>query len=430
MRVEIWEILLSLFNTITSFITAEYFFATFADKKNRRHLVSCAAFVVFFLTLLFVQNKSLNMAILILCTLAITLNFHMRFYNKVLFTVIAIALNFVAEIIAGFLIMNVFVIGFESAEQGIYMAFGILMSKLLVFIVYTIIRIAKNKTLFGNFRKSWVSIYILPAATMLVAYILYRSMGFYENNTSLKNISLISLILLIISNMLIIKLINDIHDSIVSESRLVMAEELVKQQEKQYRLLVENNETVIKLRHDYKNFLLGILSEINRGEYERTKKRLSDELHTFEELSKTAICGDSVLDTVLNYKKTDAQAKHIRMNCDCRNVHDIGISGVDLSVLLGNALDNAIEASQNLPDERDRVIDVSICRKGRQMIISIKNNVTDDKNAASLQTEKGRMHGYGIVNMKSIAAKYHGSVTFTCENNVFTTVILLSSDDE
>lgn len=424
----IWEVSISLFNTITSFAVAEYFFSMFADKKKRNWIATGIAFLVFFLTPMLVSVPFLNMALLIACTFVIAYNYNLKFYNKILFTFLLIVLNVIIEVITAILITNVFSVTPETAESGIFYAFGALVSKFLIIVFCYILGTVKTKTLFGKFRKNWVSFYILPVSTFFVTYALYRSMHYYQDNDFLKNLSLLGLITLIISNLLILKMVNNIHNSIVSENRLLMAEELIKQQEKQYELLFENNDKVLKMRHDYKNFVIGLLSEINTKEYDKLSVRLNDELATLDSISSTAICGDSVIDTVVNYKKADAASRGITLNFEYRNVHNINISGIDISLLLGNAIDNAIEATEKIAEEAKRIVDIYLYNKGSQVMIKVINPVTENKSVDKLQTEKGQMHGYGIVNMKSIAAKYNGTVTFLCEDKVFTTVILLSNE--
>ena len=77
----------------------------------------------------------------------------------------------------------------------------------------------KGGTLHGHFRKKWLSIYILPITTYLTVYVIYRSMQYYQNQVLLTNLTLVSLIMLIISNMLIVKLMNDFHNEVVNENK-------------------------------------------------------------------------------------------------------------------------------------------------------------------------------------------------------------------
>ena len=290
------------------------------------------------------------MAILIVCIFILSFNYRMKVYNKILFTLVFIALNVVSEEVAFLTLMNVFSLGFESAESGVFSAFGAILSKFFFFIIAYIIGSAKNQSLMGKFRKRWLGLYVLPIGTFFLTYALYQSMHYCDNNVFIKDLSLISTIMLIISNMLIFKLVNDIHDSIVNENKLALAEELIKQQEKQYRLLFENNETVIKLRHDYKNFIIGMISELNANDFDRMKRRLNDELDMLNEISKNGICGNSVIDTIISYKKAEAEAKNISVNFEYRNIQNIHVSGIDISILLGNAIDNAIEALEQITD--------------------------------------------------------------------------------
>ena len=103
---------------------------------------------------------------------------------------------------------------------------------------------------------------------------------------------------------------------------------------------------------------------------------------------------------------------------------------MDLSIVLGNAIDNAIEATLNIPDETKRVIQVYIYNTERQLMIYVKNNVVENVSISSIEEttkEDKLLHGYGILNMRQIAQKYNGAVTFKCENNVFNTAIILTN---
>ena len=117
------SILIALFNAASSIIAADFFFSAFADKlvgkKAKKRIVSFFAFFIFFFAPLLISNSTVNMGVLIVCTYLITLNYDMRFYNKLLLTALCIAFNVAAEISAGFLIMTSFSIDFNEAKTGI-----------------------------------------------------------------------------------------------------------------------------------------------------------------------------------------------------------------------------------------------------------------------------------------------------------------------
>ena len=296
------SILIALFNAASSIIAADFFFSAFADKlvgkKAKKRIVSFFAFFIFFFAPLLISNSAVNMGVLIVCTYLITLNYDMRFYNKLLLAALCIAFNVAAEISAGFLIMTFFSIDFNEAKTGIYRTFGVLLSKLLVFTFFILIRAIKGGTLHGHFRKKWLSIYILPITTYLTVYVIYRSMQYYQNQVFLTNLTLASLIMLIISNMLIVKLMNDFHNEVVNENKLILAEKMIEQQQKQYQMMFEENEVIHKLRHDQKNFIIGLLSQIQNKDYDESKISITTYSYrntSFSSTECTARTGHSLL---------------------------------------------------------------------------------------------------------------------------------------
>ena len=423
------SILIALFNAASSIIAADFFFSAFADKlvgkKAKKRIVS---FFIFFFAPLLISNSAVNMGVLIVCTYLITLNYDMRFYNKLLLTALCIAFNVAAEISAGFLIMTSFSIDFNEAKTGIYRTFGVLLSKLLVFTFFILIRAIKGGTLHGHFRKKWLSIYILPITTYLTVYVIYRSMQYYQNQVFLTNLTLASLIMLIISNMLIVKLMNDFHNEVVNENKLILAEKMIEQQQKQYQMMFEENEVIHKLRHDQKNFIIGLLSQIQNKDYDEMVKQLNAQLQELQAGSGQNICGNSVIDTIINYKISEAKKKNIKIDFHYKGLHNIQISGIDLAILLGNALDNAIEATEKIEETEKRIVELYIYLKGNQLVVIIENNVIQNVDVEHLQTEKTGNHGYGVVNMKSVVNKYAGSLSFFCEDKVFKTVIVLETE--
>ena len=426
------SILIALFNAASSIIAADFFFSAFADKlvgkKAKKRIVSFFAFFIFFFAPLLISNSAVNMGVLIVCTYLITLNYDMRFYNKLLLTALCIAFNVAAEISAGFLIMTSFSIDFNEAKTGIYRTFGVLLSKLLVFTFFILIRAIKGGILHGHFRKKWLSIYILPITTYLTVYVIYRSMQYYQNQVFLTNLTLASLIMLIISNMLIVKLMNDFHNEVVNENKLILAEKMIEQQQKQYQMMFEENEVIHKIRHDQKNFIIGLLSQIQNKDYDEMVKQLNAQLQELQAGSGQNICGNSVIDTIINYKISEAKKKNIKIDFHYKGLHNIQISGIDLAILLGNALDNAIEATEKIEETEKRTVELYIYLKGNQLVVIIENNVIQNVDVDHLQTEKTGNHGYGVVNMKSVVNKYAGSLSFFCEDKVFKTVIVLETE--
>ncbi len=417
----------SLFNTISSYLIASYFFSAFAPKRNGGKVATILALLVFFASQMIFGINAINLFVLILCTFVFSYGYSLKFYNKVLLSIMIITLSSLAEVIVSILSKSLFGPMWTS---GILNTMGAVFSKLIAMLLCVLVGAFKNKTLIGKFRKKWLSLYLLPISTATVCYCLNMVSFHFKPGDTFEAFSVVGLTLLVMSNMLIFSIVNSMHESVVNENKLSVANELIKRQEAQYDLLFSGNEEIKKLRHDHKNFIIGLLTMLSKGGGQNTDAviaRLEEELRHLEEISSYAICGNSVIDTVINYKRNEASEKKIEIAVEYRNVHDTDISGIDLSILLGNALDNAIEAASEVYD-RERKINISLIGKGNQFVISISNPTYENKDITNLKTSKGNMHGYGIVNMQKIAEKYNGEVIFSCEDEVFTTTVVLTNE--
>ena len=424
----------NIFNTIITFFSANYFFSSFEEKKKHViiNVLSIISFIAFFISLSYVESKIVNMIIMISCMFTITLKYKFKLYNKFLFTVLFVVISALAELIAGLFIMIIFSLDSVSAESGVYYSLGVMLSKFLALIFFFVIRSFKHRLLSGKFKKNWIVIYMLPLSTILIIFVEYFSMIYYPDNDTLKTTALISMIFLIFSNMLIFKIADGIIESLINENKIHVAEEIIKQQTEQYNFLLKNNEDILKLKHDYKNFIIGILAEIKSENYSNIENRLTEQANVLDKFSGDSISGNSIVDTVLRYKTSFAKSKNIDVIVTYKNLQNIYISGIDMSILLGNALDNAIEAVELVEDTDLKRIEVFVYIKNSQIYIIVKNPVKTNINVEHLQTTKKNNfgHGYGILNMRSIVQKYEGSVTFDCEGNVFSTLIVLNNTSE
>ncbi len=420
------DVFVAFFNAVTSIMTAEYLYSIFSKKNENNKWLIPVCFVLFFLSPLVFGRTVVNSVILILIPVAVAFKYSLKIYNKALFAILFVATSSVSEIVTQIVLSFAFDAETQSViyESKVYFVTGVVLSKILCFVIYFVIGAFKNKVLVGKFSVKWLPLYSLPIATLVMCYAIYNSTLMRGHNDWIVYLSLVGMLLLGLSNFLIFKLVNNIHLQVVNEQKLEMAEELVKQQEKQYLLIFENNEKMAKQRHDYKNFILGLASQINHGEYEKVKERLDAEMQALSNTSGN-VTGNSVVDTLLGYKIGEAKAMGVTVTFECRNISSINISGVDLAVLLGNAIDNAVEAASVLGDSDKKTVDVIAVVTNGRLNITVSNNVKENIDVSNLKTSKEdtSLHGYGIINMKAVAEKYNGEVAFECCDKVFKTII-------
>lgn len=179
-------------------------------------------------------------------------------------------------------------------------------------------------------------------------------------------------------------------------------------------------------RHDYHNHMQTLKAYMIMNQYEEIEhylNQLEDDLDTVDTVLKT---GNVMVDAILNSKLTLIQERNIKVDATAVVPGDITISGIDLSVLIGNLLDNAMEACMQLPEE-DRFIRVYIDIIKKQLYISITNSTVGKvkKSGERFLTSKEGNHGFGLLRIDSIVEKHGGFINRQSESGVFATEVML-----
>ena len=181
------------------------------------------------------------------------------------------------------------------------------------------------------------------------------------------------------------------------------------------------------IRHDMRNHLAVLESLHERGENEAFENYLAEARERIGSDSGIA-SGDPVTDVILTEKQSEAAKRGITFDCDFHYPADFSGGALDMSIILNNALNNAIEAAEKCP-ENARNIAISSMRKKNAFVITITNSCTGaDLSGGELPatTKADREnHGFGLVNIKNTAEKYGGGVEISCKDGVFTLTVML-----
>ncbi len=187
---------------------------------------------------------------------------------------------------------------------------------------------------------------------------------------------------------------------------------------------VENMYTKMRgWRHDYRHHIQTMKVHAAHGEYEEIDRyldMLDDDLTNVETVIRT---GNRMADAILNSKLSMAAQKQIQVKAEARIPVNLTISEVDLCIVIGNLLDNAMDACVELPVE-ERLIRIYMEMKGNYLYLSLLNTA-GGKKKSSFTTTKGEGHGLGLSRIDAIVKKYGGYVKRASEDNAFSTEVLL-----
>lgn len=179
-------------------------------------------------------------------------------------------------------------------------------------------------------------------------------------------------------------------------------------------------------RHDYHNHIQALLALV--GDDDRTREylwKLNKDLTEVDSVVKT---GNVTVDAILNSKLTLIKSKDIPVDAVAKVPDDLKISEIDLCAIIGNLLDNAIEAVLPLPPE-ERFIRIYIGMMKAQLYISVTNSTASEprKIGGKYLSTKGEGRGVGLMRVDSIARRNGGTVNRQNESGVFATEVLLNN---
>lgn len=179
-------------------------------------------------------------------------------------------------------------------------------------------------------------------------------------------------------------------------------------------------------RHDYHNHIQTLKAYMTMAQYEEAAKyldRLEEDLANVDMVLRT---GNVMADAILNSKLTLMQERNIEVDATVKVPGNLPISDIDLSVLIGNLMDNAMEACTKVP-EKDRFIHIYIDVMKQQLYISVTNSMLGmaKKKGNRFVSEKEGNHGFGLLRIDDIVAKHGGYLNRQSENGVFATEIML-----
>ena len=194
----------------------------------------------------------------------------------------------------------------------------------------------------------------------------------------------------------------------------------------QLEVIMESRNRVRALRHDMKNHILALQVLVQRKELEETSKYL-DSMKNFmtnpEEYVKT---GNDAVDSLLNYKIQKANEFLNVVETKISIPEQLRLRSFDLNVLLGNLLDNAIDASMQTEDKK---LKITIKLDKGILFINICNScqrIADGKSDFFETTKEDKVnHGIGLKNVRRIVKKYHGDIAFLYENASMETDVMM-----
>lgn len=197
-------------------------------------------------------------------------------------------------------------------------------------------------------------------------------------------------------------------------------------QVKYYEQLLKSNENLRKFRHDFSNIKIGLNSYLSNKDIDGAKEYLNSLNIMMSETPIIFHSGNNIIDSLLSDKENYVKDSNINIIFE-GIIPECAIKPVELCIIFGNILDNAIESCQNINNSDLKEIKISSIQKQSYLFISITNPVNEtviiDNNNISTTKGNTELHGIGLYSVKQVLNNYHGHLHLSCKDKIFTTEI-------
>lgn len=197
---------------------------------------------------------------------------------------------------------------------------------------------------------------------------------------------------------------------------------------KQYKEVENIYKQMRGWKHDYHNHIQVMKAYLALEKYTDMDKYLDDFAKDLTSIDTIVKTGNIMVDAILNSKLSLAISQKININAKATVPKNLSIADIDICVIIGNLMDNAMEATIKLENPKERFIRVYIREMKGQLYISITNSVggkVKKLNLEYISTKLGMNHGFGLKRIDNIVGKYNGFINRQNEEGVFATEIIL-----
>lgn len=414
------EIVASYLENVCSFLFVQGFLGE-REKKNKCVFETAIALtaIVFALNQIRLFSIATSIVGIVLMAICSTVIYKKKFRIVLPLIGIYMLLIYIVDFCVISLLGSIFQISnfalIIAKEHSLWRVCFIVISKVLLLILTLIIN-KKTPVLFVGARTIWL--FFCGGA-----FIVYTLLEPSFERTDLDTLFAWTLLMVIF----IMSLYLAIQQAFISAQKKYMevVEEKSSMLLENYNILANNYKNNQIFYHDLNNQYLIIQTYLHDKEYIKAEMYMKNLLQKQADNKFVSYTGVEAIDILLQYKRNLAEAYHIKMNIVGETIY-LNIPEFELVALLGNLLDNAIEASKQLNEEK-RIIQVVIRKIHDMSFIKITNYCKDKPcfidGELPTTKENHNVHGIGLRSAKEIVNKYDGIIDFHYENGRFSTLV-------
>lgn len=219
-----------------------------------------------------------------------------------------------------------------------------------------------------------------------------------------------------------------IATAIYQTIRNQQAEKQLAVQREHYRNLNDSINAMKTMRHDLRHHLVTCLEFLVKKNSAAAENYLGQLCNNYDDIAFPNVCSNQFADALISHYLKVAQEQGVTVNANLHLPNDLGIDDQDLCVILGNCLENAVEACSKMPQDQLRYIDINTTIAKNHLVIKIANSFCGSvlrQGDSFVSSKDGDDHGMGLASVKALTSKYHGYCSIYCEQQVFKVAVFL-----
>lgn len=407
------------------------FMRIFYDTRNKNKRIELLSYSIYFLLITFIHLKINVPIIMMVCNLIflfiLSWNYKASISKRIVSTLFIYFMLMSIEAIVGLLTGYFqFSIYYKNDYLSIWGLIGVKV------ISYMVVIILDNQK---NIKKGtqipiiyWISIIMIPFSSLYISQLLFRAL-----NLSLVQV-MVGVILLLLSNVATFSLYDRVI--VMFEDKIQVA--LLKKQnsyyDKQFELMQISQNAIKSVKHDLKNHLLIIGSYIEEDKKEKALTYIQDILELTVVKKGKIFSGNFAIDSILNFKLQEAEQNNISVILEQEIPEGLNVTSCDMTIILGNLLDNAIQAAKKLNEEKKREIQIHITYSKGRLFIQINNYYNGklfiENNKIVTSKADKENHGIGLQNVENALEKCNGIMKIKASEEVLSVTVLMYIEKE
>lgn len=286
----------------------------------------------------------------------------------------------------------------------------------LKFLIIHFLEVTRKKVTQINNRKMYLKQAVIPALSItFVCYFLYIQLKSAKIDYQ---IFYAVIIIFLVINIMMYVIYENMEKLYISNYNNELLNESLKYRETYYQDVEMHQAEIRRIRHDLKNQLLVIRGELEQADIAQAKKEIDAIIHDIVNTEERCFTGNVAINALLNAKYTEAVKKDIDCRFDIVVPEKLQLSGGDIGILLGNTLDNAIEACEQC-DEKRRTIELRMHYYNQYMTIEILNTTKNKVSKLTISKVNAKEHGWGLISVRGVVEKYNGTIRVESKDDSF-----------